>query len=62
MGIQGADDAYGALPQLDSIRQQMGAGAQIQALDGCGHATRPQQTLELMAAFVESIKAQRRGA
>jgi pimeloyl-ACP methyl ester carboxylesterase len=58
LALQGADDAYGTELQLDAIRQQTGAGADICILPQCGHSPhRDQQelTLDAMTAFVASI-------
>jgi pimeloyl-ACP methyl ester carboxylesterase len=58
--IQGHDDAYGTLRQLDAI--EAGAAARVQrlVLADCGHAPhrdQPERVLEAMAAFVREVLA-----
>jgi pimeloyl-ACP methyl ester carboxylesterase len=58
LALQGADDAYGTGLQLDAIRQQVGAGADICVLPQCGHSPHRDQresTLDAMAAFVSRL-------
>ena len=62
LAIQGADDAFGTQLQLDAIRQQAGAGAEVLVLDRCGHAPhreRTELTLEAMGRFVDALLARR---
>lgn len=58
LALQGADDAYGTELQLDVIRQQAGAGADVRVLPQCGHSPhreQPEPTLDAMTAFVVAI-------
>lgn len=58
LALQGADDAYGTELQLDAIRQQAGAGADVRILPQCGHSPHREQqelTLHAMSAFVAAI-------
>ena len=56
--IQGDDDEYGTVAQVDAIRGQLGAACQTLLLPDCGHAPhrdQPARTLAAMTAFVQSI-------
>jgi pimeloyl-ACP methyl ester carboxylesterase len=58
--IQGEDDEYGTVAQLDAIEAQLGAPSQRLLLPACGHAPhrdQPARTLAAIAAFVQSITA-----
>jgi pimeloyl-ACP methyl ester carboxylesterase len=58
--IQGEDDQYGTVAQVDAIRRQLGAPCQTLLLPECGHGPhreQPARTLAAMAAFVQSIKS-----
>jgi pimeloyl-ACP methyl ester carboxylesterase len=58
LALQGDEDAYGTELQLDAIRQQTGAGADIRVIAQCGHAPHRDQrqlTIDAMAAFVERV-------
>jgi pimeloyl-ACP methyl ester carboxylesterase len=61
LAIQGKQDEYGTLAQVDAIRAQAGAGAEVCILEGCGHAPhkeKPDATLEVMSRFVNRLLAQ----
>jgi pimeloyl-ACP methyl ester carboxylesterase len=63
LAIQGEQDEYGTLAQVDAIRTQAGAGAQESILESCGHAPhkeKPEATLEVMSRFVNGLLAQGR--
>jgi|SRR6185503_8919265 len=54
LGIQGFDDEYGTMAQLDELRKR--TGAELLKLEKCGHAPfrdQPDQVLEAIARFVE---------
>ncbi len=54
--IQGADDEYGSLLQLDAIERQVKGPTQRRVLSGCGHSPhrdQPEATLEAIAQFVD---------
>jgi pimeloyl-ACP methyl ester carboxylesterase len=56
--IQGEDDEYGTIAQVDAIRAQLGAPCQVVMLPACRHAPhrdQPERTLAAMSAFVQSI-------
>ena len=56
--LQGDDDEYGTIAQVDAIRDQLGAPCQTLLFPDCGHAphrNQPARTLAAMAAFVRSI-------
>ena len=57
LALQGADDAYGTLAQLDAMR----AGApdcQTRVIENCGHVPhlqQPEATMALMAEFIRTL-------
>lgn len=56
--VQGADDRYGTLRQLDSIEAGVRAPVRREVLPACGHAPhkdQPAATLEAMVAFIRSV-------
>ena len=56
--IQGEDDEYGTVAQVDAIREKLGAPCQTLLLPECGHAPhrdQPERTLAAMRAFVQSM-------
>jgi pimeloyl-ACP methyl ester carboxylesterase len=53
--VQGADDPYGTLRQVDAIERKSGGPVRRLVLDRCGHSPhrdRRESTLEAMASFV----------
>ena len=55
LAIQGENDPYGTVAQLDAIARQAGAGAQRELLPLCGHCPhqdRPAATFARMKAFI----------
>lgn len=53
--IQGEDDEYGTVAQVDAIRRQLGAPCQTLLLPDCGHAPhrdQPDRTLAATTAFI----------
>jgi len=56
--IQGRDDEYGTLAQLDAIRRLAGGPVAHVVLDGCGHSPhrdQPKATLGAIAGFIASV-------
>lgn len=56
--IQGRDDEYGTLAQVEAIEQQSGGPVGTCLLDDCGHSPhrdQPDATREAIAAFVASV-------
>ena len=56
LGIQGFDDVYGTMAQLDELRKY--AHAQVLKLEGCGHAPfkdKPEEVLSAIVGFVEKL-------
>jgi pimeloyl-ACP methyl ester carboxylesterase len=55
--IQGEDDQYGSLKQLDAIEQQVKGLTERVVLPECAHSPhrdQPQATLEAITRFVDS--------
>lgn len=53
--IQGEDDEYGTLAQVEAIRTQVGGPVETLVLPDCGHSPhrdQPERTLEAMVRFV----------
>ena len=58
LAIQGIDDEYGTLAQLDEIARRVKGPCELLKLEKCGHTPfrdRPEQTLAAVAAFVEKL-------
>jgi pimeloyl-ACP methyl ester carboxylesterase len=58
--VQGEDDAYGTLKQVEEIRARARVGSETLVLPGCGHAPqfeRPAETLAAVAAFCRRAAA-----
>ncbi|MDO9566949.1 MAG: alpha/beta hydrolase [Candidatus Desulfaltia sp.] len=56
--IQGENDQYGTLAQVDAIARQAGAGAEVIVLPDCGHSPHNEQKaaiLKAMADFISSV-------
>lgn len=57
--IQGRDDPYGTLAQVDEVRDRSYAPVDVEILDACGHAPqleRPEPTLAAIAEFVARLE------
>jgi pimeloyl-ACP methyl ester carboxylesterase len=57
--VQGSDDAYGTLRQLDAIEAGVPGSVERLVLEGCGHAPqfeRPSETMEAVTHFVLSLE------
>ena len=55
LGIQGHDDEYGTMAQLDEIRARVKGPCELLKLAGCGHSPfrdKPEETLAAVAGFV----------
>jgi pimeloyl-ACP methyl ester carboxylesterase len=56
--IQGLDDQYGTMAQVEAIRKQSGGPVEILTLENCRHSPQrdqPKATLEAITGFVEEI-------
>lgn len=56
--IQGRDDQYGTIAQVDAIARQSGGSVEVVMLDDCAHSAhrdQPEKTLEAMAGFVANL-------
>ena len=59
LAIQGEDDEYGSMAQLDAIKRQVGGPCELLKLENCGHAPhrdQPEETLAAVAAFVNQSR------
>jgi pimeloyl-ACP methyl ester carboxylesterase len=59
LAIQGHDDEYGTMAQLDEIARCAGGRSQLLKLDKCGHSPfrdQPEQTLQAISAFVKELQ------
>lgn len=58
LAIQGRDDAYGTLAQIDEISDRIYSPLEISILDSCGHAPhleQPQKTLGAIGEFTQRL-------
>lgn len=56
--IQGEDDEYGTLAQVEAVRRGVGGPCRTLVLPGCGHAPhrdRPEATLAAMRDFIATV-------
>lgn len=56
LAIQGEDDEYGTVAQVESIKER--AGAELLLIPGCGHSPQrdqPAATLKALAGFIHSL-------
>lgn len=56
--VQGQDDPYGTLRQVDAIERQCGGPVRRQVFERCGHSPHrdhPERTLKAMAAFIREV-------
>jgi pimeloyl-ACP methyl ester carboxylesterase len=61
--VQGKDDEYGTVRQVEAIRSRAGGSVDAVILDGCGHSPqrdKPRETLRAIERFVASL-AERSG-
>ena len=57
MAIQGEDDAYGTMAQLDAIARQVAGPCELVKLPACGHAPHKEQPGKTLAAVTRFIQA-----
>ena len=58
LALQGADDEYGTLEQLDSIARSAGHAVRTELLPGCGHSPhrdRPEAVIALVTDFLRPL-------
>jgi pimeloyl-ACP methyl ester carboxylesterase len=58
LAIQGHDDEYGTMRQLDDLERRAGGPCELLKLEDCGHSPfrdQPEKTLAAVTAFVEKI-------
>ena len=58
LAIQGADDEYGTMAQVEAIARAVGGGCEIVKLEACGHSPhrdQPELTLAAIARFVAAL-------
>ncbi len=56
--VQGRDDEYGTLRQVETLAASSGAPVRTLLLDRCGHAPhrdQPERVLEALAEFVAAL-------
>ncbi len=57
LAIQGSDDPYGTLRQVETVAASGGGFVEVLVLSDCGHAPhreRPERTLASMASFLRT--------
>ena len=57
--IQGHDDIYGTMRQLDDIARQVKGPCELLKLDNCGHAPfreQPEKTLDAVTRFIKGLE------
>lgn len=62
--IQGRDDPYGTLAQIERIAQQVSGPRETLILDDCGHSPHREKVIDVMAraaAFIAALRAGQRG-
>src|SRR5437879_11044675 len=60
LALQGRDDEYGTMAQLDAIKQHVSGPCEVLELTDCGHAAfrdQPQKTLSAVSAFIDRLRA-----
>jgi len=56
--IQGLEDQYGTMAQVEAIRRQSGGPVEVLVLEGCRHSAhrdRPEKVLEAIGRFVRKV-------
>ena len=56
LAIQGHDDEYGSMAQVDAIARQAGGPVEVLKLERCGHCPHQDQPQIVAAAIVEFVK------
>jgi pimeloyl-ACP methyl ester carboxylesterase len=59
LAIQGEDDEYGTMAQVEAIRRQVGGRCEIVKLEACGHSPHRDQPERTAAAVVRFVRALR---
>ena len=60
--IQGLDDAYGTLAQVEAVRAHVGAECHLLILPQCGHAPHrdhPEEVRDAMLRFIAEVRERR---
>jgi pimeloyl-ACP methyl ester carboxylesterase len=57
LAIQGVDDAYGTMAQLDAIAAGVGGPCELVKLERCGHSPHREQPEATLAAVVRFVAA-----
>jgi len=55
LAIQGTDDEYGTMLQMDSLKQNVAGSLQIEMIDSCGHSPHlqfPERIVQLICEFI----------
>ena len=58
LAIQGHDDEYGTMQQLEEIKRRVSGTCELVKLDGCGHAPfrdQPEAVLSRITSFVQNL-------
>jgi pimeloyl-ACP methyl ester carboxylesterase len=58
LAIQGHDDEYGTMEQLEEIRRRVGGPCELVKLERCGHAPfrdQAEQVLKKVAGFIQQL-------
>jgi pimeloyl-ACP methyl ester carboxylesterase len=59
LAIQGYDDEYGTMAQLDDIARHVAGPCELLKLEGCGHTPfrdQPEKTLAALTRFIDTLK------
>ena len=56
LAIQGHEDEYGSMAQVDAIARQAGGPVEVLKLDGCGHSPHRDQPETVVKTIVEFVK------
>jgi pimeloyl-ACP methyl ester carboxylesterase len=59
LAIQGHDDEYGTMAQLDEIKRHVSGPCELVKLEQCGHAPfrdQPEQVLKKVEAFIQQLQ------
>jgi pimeloyl-ACP methyl ester carboxylesterase len=59
LAVQGHDDEYGTMAQLEEIRRRVGGDCELLKLENCGHRPfrdQPDKTLSTTSRFIDSIQ------
>ena len=57
--IQGLDDQYGTMAQVEAIRRQSGGPVEVLALEDCQHSPQrdqPEKVIEAVGKFVAAVR------